>query len=133
RATGFLGTVHLDSSDPNAVLPGDYTFTAGDLGIHALPVTFKKSGSQSVILTSAGVNGSQTGGTQVSPANPSKYVFIQAPTDTFPNVAMGAPIKVQIEDVYDNPVAAIQSVALSFNFNPTASKLKNAVAVTDAT
>ena len=33
-ATGYTGTVHFTSSDGQAVLPGDYTFTAGDAGAH---------------------------------------------------------------------------------------------------
>ena len=32
--TGYTGTVHFTSSDGQAVLPGDYTFTAGDNGGH---------------------------------------------------------------------------------------------------
>lgn len=133
RVTGFLGTVHLDSTDPTAVLPGDYTFTPGDLGIVGLPVTFKKAGPQTISVSSAGLPVGQTGAVQVSPANPSKYAFVQAPTDTFPNVAMGSPIKVQLQDTYGNAVAGIQSVTLSLSFNPTAAKLRNAVAVTDST
>ena len=34
-ATGYTGTVHLTSSDPQAVLPANYTFTGGDAGVHA--------------------------------------------------------------------------------------------------
>ena len=30
--TGYRGTVHFTSSDPQAVLPADYTFTAADQG-----------------------------------------------------------------------------------------------------
>ena len=33
-ATGYTGTVHFTSTDGQAVLPADYTFTAGDAGIH---------------------------------------------------------------------------------------------------
>ncbi|HSP81800.1 MAG TPA: fibronectin type III domain-containing protein, partial [Myxococcaceae bacterium] len=33
--TGYTGTVHFSSDDPDAVLPGDYTFTPADLGQHA--------------------------------------------------------------------------------------------------
>jgi len=33
-ATGYRGTVHFTSSDPAAVMPPDYTFTAGDAGMH---------------------------------------------------------------------------------------------------
>src|SRR5262249_35162336 len=32
--TSYRGTVHLTSSDPQAELPADYTFTAADQGVH---------------------------------------------------------------------------------------------------
>ena len=34
RATGYTGTVRFTSSDAKAVLPGNYTFTAADAGMH---------------------------------------------------------------------------------------------------
>ena len=34
--TGYRGTVAFTSSDPHAVLPGNYTFTAADQGVHTL-------------------------------------------------------------------------------------------------
>jgi hypothetical protein len=34
-ATGYRGTIHFTSSDPAAVLPPNYTFTAADAGVHA--------------------------------------------------------------------------------------------------
>src|SRR5205807_403080 len=37
--TGYTGTVHFTSTDPQAVLPGDYTFTAADAGVHTFSVT----------------------------------------------------------------------------------------------
>ena len=33
-STGYRGTVHFTSSDAQAVLPADYTFTSGDAGAH---------------------------------------------------------------------------------------------------
>ena len=35
-ATGYLGTVHFDSSDlgSGSAVPADYTFVAGDSGVH---------------------------------------------------------------------------------------------------
>jgi streptogramin lyase len=33
-ATGYTGTVHFTSTDPQASLPADYTFTAADNGVH---------------------------------------------------------------------------------------------------
>jgi hypothetical protein len=53
-ATGYRGTVHFTSSDPNpATLPADYTFTAADLGVHAFAngVTLFTLPSQTVTAT----------------------------------------------------------------------------------
>src|SRR5262249_60033656 len=47
-ATGYTGTVHLSSSDAQAGLPADYTFTAADDGFHTFTVTLKTAGTQSV-------------------------------------------------------------------------------------
>ena len=55
-ATGYTGTIHFTSTDGQAVLPADYTFTAGDQGTHTFQVTFKTNGSQSLSATDS-VNG----------------------------------------------------------------------------
>ena len=46
----FAGTVHLTSSDPDASLPADYTFTPGDAGSHTFGdgATLTTAGSQSI-------------------------------------------------------------------------------------
>ena len=49
--TSYTGTVHLTSSDGQAVLPGNYTFVAGDSGVHFFSVTLKTAGSQSLTAT----------------------------------------------------------------------------------
>src|SRR5581483_10504994 len=36
--TGYTGTVHFTSSDPQAVLPADYTFAPSDAGVHTFTV-----------------------------------------------------------------------------------------------
>jgi hypothetical protein len=46
--TTYTGTIHFTSSDPTATLPGDYTFTASDRGLHSLPVTLGTTGNQSL-------------------------------------------------------------------------------------
>src|SRR5207302_1671784 len=46
-ATGYAGTVHFSSSDAQAGLPADYTFTGADAGVHTFNVVLKTSGSQS--------------------------------------------------------------------------------------
>lgn len=59
----YLGTVHFTSSDSQAVLPADYTFTTTDGGVHQFAMTLKTVGSQSVNATDAGnslITGSQS-------------------------------------------------------------------------
>ena len=69
-ATGYTGTVHFTSSDAQAVLPANYTFTGGDAGTHVFSVTLKTAGTQSITATDT-VTGTITGtqsGITVNPA-----------------------------------------------------------------
>ena len=62
-ATGYRGTVALASSDPSALLPSAYTFTAADAGSHGFAVELDSAGTQSITATdtaNAGLTGSQT-------------------------------------------------------------------------
>jgi hypothetical protein len=49
-ATGYTGTVTFSSSDGGAALPGDYTFTPADQGVHTFAngVTLVTAGPQTV-------------------------------------------------------------------------------------
>ncbi|MCY2962471.1 MAG: VCBS repeat-containing protein, partial [Planctomycetota bacterium] len=47
-ATNYTGTVKFSSSDVQAGLPADYTFTAADAGQHAFNVALKTAGSRTV-------------------------------------------------------------------------------------
>jgi hypothetical protein len=51
--TGYTGTVHFTSSDDQAGLPADYTFTAADAGSHTFSAgaTFFQQGSQTLTAT----------------------------------------------------------------------------------
>jgi hypothetical protein len=59
-ATGYRGTVHFSSSDPQALLPADYLFSAADGGAHTFSVTFRTQGAQTVTAADT-ANGSLTG------------------------------------------------------------------------
>jgi streptogramin lyase len=48
---GYRGTVHFSSSDPLAVLPADYTFTAADQGEHLFTLSLRTAGQQTVTVT----------------------------------------------------------------------------------
>jgi len=52
-ATGYTGTVHFTSTDGAATLPMNYTFTAGDAGVHTFPagVILRTAGSQVITVT----------------------------------------------------------------------------------
>ena len=53
-ATSFRGTVHFTSSDPSALLPADYTFTAADQGSHTFATTLSSVGTQTISATVVG-------------------------------------------------------------------------------
>jgi hypothetical protein len=73
---GFTGTVTFRSSDPQAVLPPDYTFTTGsggDNGSHIFTgVTLETAGRQTITVNVAGtvtLAGSATAAVVVKPAD----------------------------------------------------------------
>jgi uncharacterized repeat protein (TIGR03803 family) len=49
--TGYAGTVHFTSTDPLAVLPANYPYTAADAGVHTFTATLKTAGTQSITAT----------------------------------------------------------------------------------
>jgi hypothetical protein len=51
--TSYAGSVHFTSSDPQAVLPADYTFVSADLGVHTFnqAATLMTPGIQTVAAT----------------------------------------------------------------------------------
>jgi hypothetical protein len=68
-ATGFTGTVHFTSSDPLAMLPADYTFTAGDYGTHAFNSVLGTPGFQSLTVSDMANHTGTVSGLRVSPAS----------------------------------------------------------------
>jgi hypothetical protein len=50
-ATGYVGTIHFTSNDSKAILPINYTFVAGDAGVHTFTVTFKSTGTESLMAS----------------------------------------------------------------------------------
>jgi hypothetical protein len=104
--TGYTGTVQFGSSDPKAVLPANYIFTAADQGVHTFTVTLKTAGTQSITATdtaTGSITGSESGIT-VNPAAAStlvinglpssvtqgkSYTFTVTALDPYGNVATG--------------------------------------------
>jgi hypothetical protein len=102
-ATNYTGTVHFSSSDKKAILPANYTFTAGDEGVRSFNVTLKTAGTQSITLkdtTTASLAGTD-GGITVKPAAASRFI-LRAPA----SVSAGVPfsLTLTVKDAYDNVV-----------------------------
>jgi hypothetical protein len=102
-ATSYKGTVHFASSDRRASLPGYYTFTAGDAGVHTFSATLKTAGTQWITArdtTTASVAGTNAGIT-VNPSAAAQFL-IGAPW----SVTCGTKFSLTLEvaDAYGNVV-----------------------------
>jgi hypothetical protein len=101
-ATGYVGTVHFTSSDAQAMLPADYTFTAADAGVHTFNgVILKTAGPQSITATdraTSGLTGTQSG-ISVAPAAASRLA-ISGPTTV--NAGAAFSLTVTAFDPYGN-------------------------------
>jgi len=101
-ATGYTGTVHFTSSDPQAVLLADYTFTAADQGIHTFTVTLKTAGSQSLTATDTTTGGSAASetGITVNPVAASTLNLAGFPSPT--NAGLAGSFTLTALDPYGN-------------------------------
>src|SRR5205823_2992778 len=99
--TGYTGTVHFSSSDPQAALPTtDYTSTAGDNGTHTFSVTLKTAGTQSLTATdTAAATGTQA---NIEVTTASRFVVSGFPSSASAGTA--ATFSVSAVDVYGNIV-----------------------------
>jgi len=116
---GYLGTARFTSSDPQAGLPGNYTFTAADAGVHTFSATLKAAGLQSLTVTdlaNSGVSGAQ-GNIQVTAAAPSRLILV-APASVSANSPFS--LTVTVVDAYGNVVTGYRG-SLAFTCStPTA-------------
>ena len=98
---GYRGAVHFTSSDTQAGLPGNYTYSAGDNGVHTFSATLKTAGSQSLTATdtaTASITGAQSGITVTAAA--ATHLVITAPTSVSIGVAFS--VTVTALDAYGN-------------------------------
>ncbi len=102
-ASGYRGTIHFTSSDPKASLPANYTFSAGDLGVHTFSAILKTAGARSITAADTATGGltRTDGGIAVSPAQVSQFI-ITAPSSVTVGVAFS--VTVTVEDAYGNAV-----------------------------
>ncbi len=79
-AASYAGTVHFSSSDAQAGLPADYTFTAGQ-GAHNFIIVLKTAGTQSLAVTDTAnpVFTSAQSGVAVVPGAPAVWAVTSLP------------------------------------------------------
>jgi streptogramin lyase len=86
----YTGVVHFSSPDISAILPGDYTFTSADLGVHTFSVTLGTPGTES--LTVSGNGGQQSGNMSITVDPGVASYRINAPS----TITAGQPFSVTI-------------------------------------
>jgi hypothetical protein len=101
-ATGYTGTISFSSSDPQAVLPANYTFTSADAGTHSFSVTLKTAGVQSLSASDTGSVGITNTESSIT-VNPAAAASLAVAG--FPNTDMAghsASVTVTARDRYGN-------------------------------
>src|SRR5262249_9203067 len=73
----YAGTIAFSSADVQASVPPNYTFVAGDNGVHTFSsgVTLKTAGIETVTAAIQGASISTTQSVTVSPADASNYLL----------------------------------------------------------
>ena len=100
--TGYLGTIQFTSTDVQAGLPANFTFSTTDDGTSTFPVTLKTAGSQSITATdtaTAAITGTVSG-ISVSPAAASQFVLSGLPSTA--TVGVAETVTVTAKDPYGN-------------------------------
>jgi hypothetical protein len=133
-AVGYTGTVHFSSTDGQADLPSNYTFTLGDGGVHAFSngVILKSASNQTATATdtaTASITGSAS--VSVNPAAADHLLFLQQPTDT-PAGQTISPVVVEVVDQFGNVETSDNSdtITLSLGSNPSGGTLSGTLSLT---
>lgn len=114
--TGYTSTIHFTSSDSQAGLPADYSFTSADAGVHTFTVGLKTAGSK--FLSATEVGGTVTGGTfvSVSPAAVSGLSLAGAGG----SIGIARPITIVARDSYGNFVTGYTGTVHFTSSDPSA-------------
>ena len=133
-AVSYTGTGQFGSTDGQAGLPSDYTFSSGDAGLHTFTggVTLKTAGNQTVTTTdsaTASITGSAS--VNVNPAAADHLLFLQQPIDT-PAGQTISPVVVEVVDQFGNVEASDNSdtITLSIGTNPSGGTLSGTLSLT---
>jgi uncharacterized repeat protein (TIGR01451 family) len=130
--TGYTGTVHFTSTDLAADLPTDYTFTAGDNGVHVFSVTLKTAASQTVSVADTVVVPTAAGTSDaisVSAGAANKLAFLQQPTNAVSQAAISPAVTVRVLDAFDNLTTSTADVTVAIGTNPGSGTLSGTATV----
>jgi len=127
---GYTGTVHFTGSDATATYPADYTFVAGDAGVHsfASEATLRTAGTQYITATDT-ITTSVTGtsGTITVSPGPATHVTVTAPA----TAAVENPVDFDVAavDDYENTVTGYTGT-VTFSSSDSAATLPGASTLT---
>ncbi|MDB5306227.1 MAG: hypothetical protein JWO38_429 [Gemmataceae bacterium] len=115
-APGYTSTVHFTSSDVQAGLPADYTFTPADAGSHTFTLTLKTSGSQSIGAREVG--GTIGGGASVA-VTPGAVQSFALAVGSGP-IGVARPVTVVARDVFGNVATGYTGTVTVTSSDPAA-------------
>jgi hypothetical protein len=131
-ATGYTGTVHVSSSDAQATLPANYTFTAADQGVHTFTCMLAVAANDTISVNDMDTTAIAVSATvTVQPAAPSSLAFVQQPPSSTAAGSPIPPVSVQVLDAYGNRVSTDQSdtVTITLAANPGGGSLSGTLTV----
>ena len=102
--TNYQGSIQFTSSDTQAVLPANYTFTAADQGKHTFSVTLNTAGVQSITITDmaqSSLSGT-IGGISVTPAQATNAVRFKITGPSTVNAQQSATYTITALDAQGN-------------------------------
>ncbi len=98
--SSYVGTVHFSSTDGQAQLPVNYTFTAADHGVHTFNVSLRTAGDQTLtVVDTANANYKSTTPLTVNPGQATQ-LLLTLPNQGQVSVALSA--TVTVEDAFGN-------------------------------
>ena len=110
-ATSYAGTIHLSSSDAQAIVPTNMVFIPSNHAVVSTGIVFAQAGSQNVTVVDIG-NSNDTatlGGITVSAAA-AKRLKLTMPTTATSGVALGT-VTIAAQDLYGNTALGYTGVA----------------------
>ncbi len=118
-ATNYFGRVHFTSSDSQAVLPADYTFTTADAGSHTFTAVLKTAGNQTITVTDT-VNIVFTGSQSmaVTPASAASLSVAGFPATT---AGVAQTFTVTLRDAFGNIASGYAGTVAITSSDPLAS------------